>query len=118
MPCSVLSRIGKNEPRKVMKTMLSSFDGHSMIDIGTQAIAGIGRSTSVTGNTNSRTSRKRPITSPSGTATSAASRKPKHDAAAAQRDCAEEFRIVERARLALLKHLLRRRHVDEADVEH
>ena len=34
-----------------MKTMLSSFDGHSMIDIGTQAIAGIGRSTSTSGNT-------------------------------------------------------------------
>ena len=60
-----------------MKTMLSSFDGHSMIDIGTQAMAGIGRSTSETGNTNSRTSRKRPMTSPSGTAMRVASMKPK-----------------------------------------
>ena len=76
MPCSVLRRIGKNEPRKVMKTMLSSFVGHSMIDIGTQAMAGIGRSISETGNTISRTSLKRPITRPSGTAMSAASMKP------------------------------------------
>ena len=59
-----------------MKTMLSSFDGHSMIDIGTQAIAGIGRNTSATGNTNSRISRKRPITRPSGMATTLASMKP------------------------------------------
>ena len=32
-----------------MKTMLTSLLGHSMIDIGTQAIAGIGRSTSIAG---------------------------------------------------------------------
>ena len=32
-----------------MKTMLCSLVGHSMIAIGTQAIAGIGRSTSETG---------------------------------------------------------------------
>ena len=40
MPWSVFRRIGKNDPMKVMKMMLSSFDGHSMIAIGTQAIAG------------------------------------------------------------------------------
>ena len=40
-----------------MKTMLSSFVGHSMIDIGTQAMAGIGRSTSETGKMSSRTTR-------------------------------------------------------------
>ena len=69
-------KMGKNEPRKVMKTMLSSFEGHSMIDIGTQAMAGIGRNTSDTGKMSSRMTRKRPITKPSGTATTVASRNP------------------------------------------
>ena len=69
-------RMGKNEPRKVMKTMLSSFEGQSMIDIGTQAMAGMGRNTSDTGKMNSRMTRKRPMTRPSGTATMVASRKP------------------------------------------
>ena len=45
----VLSRIGKKAPMKVMKTMLASLFGQSMIDIGTQAIAGIGRRISTTG---------------------------------------------------------------------
>ena len=54
-PWMVLSRIGKKAPMKVMKTMLASLFGHSMIDIGTQAIAGIGRSTSTTGMNRSRT---------------------------------------------------------------
>ena len=40
---------------KVMKTMLASLFGHSMIDIGTQAIAGIGRRISTTGMNRSRT---------------------------------------------------------------
>ena len=101
MPCSVLSRIGKNEPRKVMKTMLSSFVGHSMIDIGTQAIAGIGRSTSVTGNTNSRSQRNRPITSPSGTATTVASEKPMKMRRQLSIDMHVELRIVQRAHEAV-----------------
>ena len=53
----VLSRIGKNAPMKVMKTMLTSLSGHSMMDIGTQAIAGIGRNTSIAGNSRPRVSR-------------------------------------------------------------
>ena len=48
-PCTVFSRIGKNEPMKVMKTMLTSLVGHSMMDIGTHAMAGMGRSTSIAG---------------------------------------------------------------------
>ena len=53
-----------------MKTMLCSLVGQSMIAIGTQAMAGIGRSTSETGNTTSWISLKRPMIRPSGTATS------------------------------------------------
>ena len=59
-----------------MKTMLSSFVGHSMIDIGTQAIAGIGRSTSTSGNTAWRNRTNRPMARPSGTATTLATAKP------------------------------------------
>jgi hypothetical protein len=33
-----------------MKTMLTSLSGHSMMEIGTQAIAGMGRKTSIAGN--------------------------------------------------------------------
>ena len=85
-----------------MKTMLSSFDGHSMIDIGTQAMAGIGRRTSETGNTNSRTSWKRPMTRPSGTATSAASEKPKRMRRQLSSDMHQEFGVVDRAREAFV----------------
>ena len=99
-----------------MKTMLSSFDGHSMIDIGTQAMAGIGRNTSVTGNTSSRMRRKRPISSPSGMAIDGREQESDQDAAAAQRHVGEEFRVAERARGAL-EHRFRRRHVEEADVD-
>ena len=59
-----------------MKTIDSSFVGQSMIAIGTQAMAGIGRVTSQIGNTISRRMRKRPISSPSGIATALARVKP------------------------------------------
>ena len=98
-----------------MKTMLSSFVGHSMIDIGTQAMAGIGRSTSATGNTNSRMSRKRPITRPSGTAITVASMKPMRMRRQLNTTCEMNFGSAN-ARAAL-EHLLRRRHVEKADVE-
>ena len=78
-----------------MKTMLCSLVGHSMIAIGTQAIAGIGRSTSATGKTSSWTSLKRPMTRPSGTATSAASEKPMRMRRQLSSDMQQEFRIVE-----------------------
>ena len=42
---------------KVMKTMLTSLSGHSMMEIGTQAMAGIGRSVSSAGNRKLRASR-------------------------------------------------------------
>ena len=99
----------------MMKTMLSSFDGHSMIDIGTQAMAGIGRRTSEIGKTISRTSLKRPMIKPSGTATTAAMRKSDQDAAAAQHHMHEELGVV-RCPHQAFEHLSRGGHVDEADV--
>ena len=45
----VLSNIGKTAPKKVMNTMLTSLLGHNMMDMGTQAIAGIGRNISNAG---------------------------------------------------------------------
>ncbi len=78
-----------------MKTMLCSLVGHSMIAIGTQAMAGIGRSTSETGKTTSRISLKRPITRPSGTATSAASEKPKRMRRQLSSDVHQEFGVVD-----------------------
>ena len=57
---------------KVMKTMAASLLGHSMIDIGTQAMAGIGRNISTPGMNRSRTLRYFPITSPNGTPTAMA----------------------------------------------
>ena len=74
-----------------MKTMLSSFVGHSMIDIGTQAIAGIGRSTSDTGKTNSRTSRKRPIMQAERHARRGREHEAEQDAPAAQHDVVTNF---------------------------
>ena len=54
MPMRVLSRMGKKEPRKVIKTMLSSLVGHIMMEMGTQAMAGMGRRISKSGRRNSR----------------------------------------------------------------
>ena len=59
-----------------MKTMLASLFGHSMIDIGTQAIAGIGRRISTHGMKKSRTRRYLPISRPSGTPIAVAMKKP------------------------------------------
>ena len=99
----------------MMKMMLSSFDGHSMIDIGTQAMAGIGRRISEIGKTISRTSLKRPMIKPSGTATTAAIAEADQDAAAAQHHVHEELGVVRSAHQAI-EHLPGRGHVDEADV--
>ena len=63
----------------------------SMIAIGTQAIAGIGRSTSATGKMISWTSLKRPMIRPSGTADHRREREAEEDAPAAQEDVQQEF---------------------------
>ena len=73
-PCTVLSRMGKSAPVKVMNTIDSSDDGNIRIASGIQATAGIGRSTSSGGNRVSSAHVERPINSPSATPNTAAAR--------------------------------------------
>ena len=87
-----------------------------MIAIGTQAIAGIGRRTSQTGNKISCTSLKRPISSPSGTATSAASEKPIRMRRQLSSDMHQELGSWIALREAFVD-VERRRYVGEAHVE-
>ena len=98
-----------------MKMMLSSFDGHSMIDIGTQAMAGIGRSISEIGKTISRTSLKRPMIRPSGTATTAAMLKPNRMRRQLSITCMKNLVSCD-ARIRLSNTCPGGGHVDEADV--
>ena len=100
-----------------MKTMLSSFEGQSMIDIGTQAIAGIGRRISDNREdglahqlelAHDQAERHRRST--------VAIMKPDQNAPAAQQDVVGELGV--RAWCAsAFEHRLGRRHVDEADME-
>ena len=83
-----------------------------MIDIGTQAIAGIGRSTSDTGKMISRASRKRPMTSPSGTAMTAASMKPNKMRRQLSSTCITNCESC-MARVEAFEHRGGRGHVDE-----
>ena len=71
--------------------MLCSLVGHSMIAIGTQAIAGIGRRISTTGMKKSPTRRYLPIISPSGTPISDGNREAEQDAPDAVADVDEKL---------------------------
>ena len=98
----------------MMKMMLSSFVGHNMIDIGTQAMAGIGRNISETGKTISH----QPETAhdePERHRDRRGYGKADEDAPAAQKDVLQEL-VVARHPHQALEHHLGRGHVDEADV--
>ena len=64
-PCTVFRMIGNRAPMKVMKMIEPSSVGSSRIASGIQATAGIGRSSSMYGETMSRISRERPMSRPS-----------------------------------------------------
>ena len=87
-----------------------------MIDIGTQAIAGIGRRISITGMNKSRTRWYLPITSPSGTPIDDRDHEAEQDAPHADDDV-DEILVRQPDLVSCCVHLIGRRNVLEADVE-
>mgnify|MGYP003693897569 CR=1 FL=1 len=95
MPCSVLmqdreERAEEGDEDDALLVRRPQHDRHRHPGDGGDRAKHLG-----TGKMSSRTRRKRPITRPSGTATTAASDEADEDAPAAQHDVREEFRIVE-----------------------
>src|ERR1700712_356316 len=101
---------------KVMKTMLASLFGHSMIDIGSQAIAGIGRRISTTGMNRSRTRSYLPIANPMRDPDHDRDREADQNAPHADGDVEQIF-VRQPDLRQLLVHFVRRRNVLEANVE-
>ena len=101
---------------KVMKTMLASLFGHSMIDIGTQAIAGIGRRISTTGMNRSRDALIFADRQPQRHADRHGDEEAEQDAPDADGDV-DEILVRQPDLRQLLIHFIGRRDVLEANVE-